>query len=158
MKNVDIAEQHKASKVKNYWQDLKSGNTTQYKAEMMEKLIKTQKPFIKKGEKFIKPITRVKISRELDVHESTISRAVSSKTVQMPDKRIIPLAAFFDRSLGIRAELKEIIESEDRNNPFSDSELVAELKKRGHKIARRTVAKYRSVEGILAAHQRKNSK
>ena len=92
------------------------------------------------------------------MHESTISRAVSSKTVQMPDKRIIPLATFFDRSLGIRAELKEIIESEDRNNPFSDSELVAELKKLGHKIARRTVAKYRSMEGILAAHQRKNSK
>ncbi len=125
---------------------------------LMEKLIKIQKPFIKKGEKFIKPITRVKISRELDVHESTISRAVSSKTVQMPDKRIIPLATFFDRSLGIRAELKEIIESEDRNNPFSDSELVVELKKRGYKIARRTVAKYRSMEGILAAHQRKNSK
>ena len=122
---------------------------------LMEQIIKIQKPFIKKGDEFIKPITRVKISKNLDVHESTISRAVSSKTVQMPDKRIIPLATFFDRSLGVRAVLKEIIESEDRNNPYSDSELVSELKKRGHKIARRTVAKYRSMEGILAAHQRK---
>ncbi len=59
-----------------------------------------------KGEKFNKPLTRAQIASELKVHESTISRAVSSKSVQLPDGKIIPMSLFFDRSLGIRAELK----------------------------------------------------
>jgi RNA polymerase sigma-54 factor len=86
------------------------------------------------------------------VHESTISRAVSSKTVQLPNRRIIPMSKFFDRSLNLRTILKNIIVQEGR--PLSDSELVKLLDARGFKIARRTVAKYRAMEGILPAHLR----
>lgn len=125
---------------------------------LLQLLVNLQKEFIKNGDKFIIPITRVQISKEMDVHESTISRAVSSKTVQLPNGQIIPMSTFFDRSLGIRAELKEIISQEDKMNPYSDAELVKKLLKRGHKVARRTVAKYRALEGILAAHQRKSTK
>ncbi len=122
---------------------------------LVERVAEFQKDFILKGEKFIKPITRVKVSKELEVHESTISRAVSNKTVQMPDGRIIPMSTFFDRSLGIRAVMKEIIDAEDKQNPLSDSEIKERLAKKGHKVARRTVAKYRLMEGIMPAHQRK---
>lgn len=124
---------------------------------LVENITSFQRDFIGKGEKYIKPITRVQISKELDVHESTISRAVSNKTVQLPDKRIIPMSAFFDRSLGVRSVLKEIIMCEDKFKPLSDSEIKVLLDKKGYKVARRTVAKYRLMEGIMPAHQRKIS-
>ena len=123
---------------------------------LVESITDIQKDFILKGEKYIKPVTRVKISKELEVHESTISRAVSNKTVQMPDGRIIPMSTFFDRSLRIRAVMKEIIDHENKQNPFSDSEIKEHLAKKGYKVARRTVAKYRLMEGIMPAHQRKS--
>ena len=125
---------------------------------LMEKVTLYQKAFINKGEKYINPMTRASLAKELGVHESTISRAVSNKTVQMPGGRIIPLAKFFDRSLGVRAELKEIIENENSENPLSDIKIADKLKERGYEVARRTVAKYRSMEGILPAHMRKKVK
>jgi RNA polymerase sigma-54 factor len=103
--------------------------------------------------KISKPVTRAQISVELEVHESTISRAVANKAVQLPNKKIIPLASFFDRSLNVRSVLKDIIEHEAA--PLSDSELVDLLSERGYEVARRTVAKYRSIEGILPAHLKK---
>jgi RNA polymerase sigma-54 factor len=120
---------------------------------LLTRVVGLQREFILSGEKFLKPVTRAQISRELEVHESTISRAVANKAVQLPNKKIIPLSSFFDRSLNIRTVLKEIIEQEDE--PFSDSELVELLSERGFDVARRTVAKYRSIEGILPAHLRK---
>jgi RNA polymerase sigma-54 factor len=120
---------------------------------LITKVVGIQREYILHGEKYLRPVTRAQISRELEVHESTISRAVANKAVQLPNRRIVPLAAFFDRSMNIRSELKEIVESE--KTPLSDSDLVELLAKRGHEVARRTVAKYRSIEGILPAHLRK---
>ncbi|MGB8253387.1 MAG: hypothetical protein WCF08_09225 [Anaerolineaceae bacterium] len=119
---------------------------------LMQRLVSIQKEFILHGEVSLKPLTRASLSIELEVHESTISRAVSSKTVQLPNRRIIPMSKFFDRSLNLRTILKNIIVQEGR--PLSDSELVKLLDARGFKIARRTVAKYRAMEGILPAHLR----
>jgi RNA polymerase sigma-54 factor len=120
---------------------------------LITKVVGIQREYIIKGEKYLRPVTRAQISRELEVHESTISRAVANKAVQLPNRRIVPLAAFFDRSMNVRSELKEIVENE--KTPLSDSELVELLSKRGYDVARRTVAKYRSIEGILPAHLRK---
>jgi RNA polymerase sigma-54 factor len=111
-----------------------------------------QKGYIVSGEEYLKPMTRAQFAKELDVHESTISRAVASKTVQLPNKRIIPLSSFFDRSLNVRTVLRNMISKEPR--PLSDTELATQLAKRGYLVARRTVAKYRSMEGILPAHLR----
>ncbi|HEY9077261.1 MAG TPA: hypothetical protein VIO61_12070 [Anaerolineaceae bacterium] len=119
---------------------------------LMQKLVTLQRDFILRGDKFLRPVTRAKIAKELDVHESTISRAVANKAVQLPNGHIIPLSDFFDRSLSIRKELKEIIDREAR--PLSDSDLVELLAQRGYSIARRTVAKYRAIEGILPANMR----
>lgn len=120
---------------------------------MMSKVVTRQKEFIFFGEKESKSMTRAEIARELGVHESTISRAVAKKSVQLPNKRIVPLAMFFDRSLNIRTALKNLIE--DESQPLSDFDLVDLLKKQGFQVARRTVAKYRSMEGILPAHLRR---
>jgi RNA polymerase sigma-54 factor len=119
---------------------------------LMQRLAVIQRDFILRGDSFLRPITRASLSKELDVHESTISRAVSGKTVQLPNSKIVPIAIFFDRSLHIRTALKEIIDEE--KHPLNDSDIVTLLSKRGFKVARRTVAKYRSMEGILPAHLR----
>lgn len=120
---------------------------------LLTRVVSLQREYIIKGEKYLKPVTRAHLSRELEVHESTISRAVANKAVQLPNKRIVPLASFFDRSLNVRSVLKEIIEKEPK--PYSDSDLVDMLGEKGYSVARRTVAKYRSIEGILPAHLRK---
>ena len=125
---------------------------------LMEKVVNLQKEFIVEGEKYLQPVTRAEISKELEVHESTISRAVSNKSVQLPNGQIIPMDVFFDKSLGIRATMRELIEAENTDKPLSDSDLVKLLKKDGYELARRTVAKYRSMEGILPAHLRKKEK
>jgi len=113
---------------------------------------KLVRDFIKKGKKYLKPITRADISRELKVHESTISRAVANKSVQLPNGHIIPISMFFERNLCIRETIKEIVTEEI--NPLSDAKIASRLKKLGFNIARRTVAKYRAMEGILPAHMR----
>lgn len=119
---------------------------------LMQRIAVLQRGFILFGDASIKPITRASLSKELEVHESTISRAVSSKSVQLPNGRIVPLAIFFDRSLHIRTALKEIVEQE--NKPLSDTEIGELLAQQGYPVARRTVAKYRAMEGILPAHLR----
>jgi RNA polymerase sigma-54 factor len=119
---------------------------------LMREIVTYQREFILKGDGYLQPLTRARLAVELDVHESTISRAVSSKTVQLPSGHIVPLAKFFDRSLHIRTALKQIIEEEVK--PFSDTELVDLLNQQGFAVARRTVAKYRAMEGILPSHLR----
>jgi len=119
---------------------------------LIQQVVRIQREFIMKGEKYLIPVTRARLAHELDVHESTISRAVANKAVQMPNGRIVPLACFFDRSLNIRTILREIIDEEAY--PLSDSELVDLLGNRGIHVARRTVAKYRAMEGILPANLR----
>jgi RNA polymerase sigma-54 factor len=124
--------------------------------QLMEKLAVKQRAFILKGDSHMIPLTRALLAEELDVHESTISRAVSSKSVQLPSGKIIPIAQFFDRSLHIRTVIKEIISQEDK--PLSDTRITTILEKSGFNVARRTVAKYRSMEGILPAHLRAKAK
>jgi RNA polymerase sigma-54 factor len=121
---------------------------------LMQRIVVLQKDFILYGEKYIKPYTRVLLAKELELHESTISRAVANKAVQLPNRRIIPLAQFFSRNLNVRSVLREIIEEEPY--PYSDTVLVDLLAEKGYKIARRTVAKYRAMEGILPAHMRRS--
>jgi RNA polymerase sigma-54 factor len=126
---------------------------------LVYQLVTSQRAFIVHGDAHLIPMTRASIAEHLSVHESTISRAVSSKTVQLPSGHIIPMERFFDRSLQVRTALRQIIINERK--PLSDTQLAERLREHGYDIARRTVAKYRSMEGILPArlrHQKANSK
>jgi RNA polymerase sigma-54 factor len=89
---------------------------------LMQVLAKIQRRFILEGDAYLVPITRAQLADELEVHESTVSRAVSGKAVQLPNRRIILLDKFFDRSLQIRTTLRELIDNEKR--PMSDTELA----------------------------------
>lgn len=124
--------------------------------QLMERLVAIQKSFIIHGDTQLESLTRAHIADELDVHESTISRAVANKTVQLPNKKIIPMSMFFDRSLAVRAIMRNIITNE--NHALNDTEIRNRLESQGISIARRTVAKYRSMEGIVPAHIRRIEK
>lgn len=119
---------------------------------LMSRIAVLQRDYILNGDQHLLPLTRASLADELEVHESTISRAVANKSVQLPNGHIVPLAKFFDRSLNVRTALKQIIQKE--TSPLSDTELVTELNSQGYSVARRTVAKYRAMEGILPSHLR----
>lgn len=124
--------------------------------QMMRILVAQQRHFILNGDRFLVPMTRAALADEIGVHESTISRAVANKAVALPSGRIVPLSQFFDRSLSVRDQIKEIIRNETR--PLTDDQIAGKLEEDGIIIARRTVAKYRSMEGILPARLRKKQK
>jgi RNA polymerase sigma-54 factor len=122
---------------------------------LMQRLAALQRRYILEGDAAMVPLTRAQLAGELEVHESTISRAVAGKAVQLPNKKIVPLAKWFDRSLNVRTALLHIIDQERR--PLSDTEIGYLLADQGFAVARRTVAKYRSMEGILPARLRHNT-
>lgn len=122
---------------------------------LMQRLAILQRRYILEGDAAMLPLTRAQLAEELGVHESTISRAVAGKAVQLPNKKIVPLAKWFDRSLNVRTALLNIIAQERR--PLSDTEIADLLAEQGFNVARRTVAKYRSMEGILPARLRHNT-
>ncbi|MBL8058668.1 MAG: hypothetical protein JNK29_18335 [Anaerolineales bacterium] len=111
-----------------------------------------QRGFIVGHDGDLRALTRARLAHTLGVHESTISRAVAGKAVALPNGRIVPMAKFFDRSLSVRDRVRVIVEGEPR--PLTDDEIAARLAEDGVHIARRTVAKYRTMLGILPAHLR----
>jgi len=119
---------------------------------LMEIIAGEQRGFILGGDGDLRPITRSRVAHALGVHESTISRAVAGKSVALPSGRIVPLAKFFDRSLSVRDRVRSLIEAEAR--PLTDDEIAARLAADGVQVARRTVAKYRNMLGLLPAHLR----
>jgi RNA polymerase sigma-54 factor len=105
------------------------------------------------------------LADELQVHESTIARAVSNKYLYCP-RGIFPLRSFFTNtyitdqgedisSQTVRDVLLDIIKNEDKKKPLSDQAIAAAIKEQGIQCARRTVAKYRALLNIGNAHQRK---
>ncbi len=123
---------------------------------LMKVVVKEQRRFILHGEEHLKPMTRAQIAQMLGVSESTVSRAVAGKLVQLPSRKIVPLARFFESNLPVRAALRKIISQEKR--PYSDAELVKRLREMGYHVARRTVAKYRALENIPSAYERRRQK
>ena len=71
----------------------------------------------------------------------------------LPNRKVVPLSIFFDRSLNVRTVIRDLIR--DEKKPLTDAGIVSILQGMGFDIARRTVAKYRAMEGILPARLRK---
>jgi len=117
-------------------------------------LAEYQRDFVLRGSRYLRPLTRARLATRLEVHESTISRAVAHKYIQMPDRRVIPLADFFDGSLPAKHDLQILISQEDETHPLSDRVLAVKLRGLGHDIRRRTVTKYRQALGIPSSRLR----
>ena len=115
--------------------------------------------FLKDGR--LEPFTLKEVAEELGMHESTISRAISNKSVCFKNREI-PLKYFFisktvngDSKDCVEERIKTLIASEDKQHPLSDQKLSELMKKEGIVVARRTIAKYREQMGILPAAKRK---
>lgn len=118
-------------------------------------LIEMQREFLEQGPKGIKPLTRADVAKCVDLHESTVSRATDGKFVLLPDGRTVPFDDFFDSSLPIKKALTELIAVEDPRHPLSDEQLTGMLTRRGMRVARRTIAKYREELDILPSRLRR---
>jgi len=128
-------------------------------------IIEHQKNFLDKGPESIEPLKMQEIADRVEVHVTTVSRAVDDKWVQTP-RGIFALKRFFGGGTTtaggeeaawetIKQKLLEIIAKEDKSNPFSDEEIVEELSRSGFPVARRTVTKYRKALRIPSSRQRK---
>lgn len=113
-------------------------------------LLQCQEEFIRHGVRSLRPLTRAQVAEMTSLHESTVSRATAGKFVMLPNRQVIPFSDFFTASLSTRDVIKEIVTKEMQSGkPLTDREIVVRLKREGIRVARRTVAKYRSQMGIL---------
>ena len=129
------------------------------------KIVEHQRGFLEYGEEAMKPLVLHDIAKDIDMHESTISRVTTRKYMHTP-RGIYELKYFFSSHVGteaggecsstaIRAMIKKLIAAEDARKPLSDSKLVSLLSEQGIQIARRTVAKYRESMAIAPSNERK---
>jgi RNA polymerase sigma-54 factor len=130
-----------------------------------EAVVARQRNFFEYGDLAMRPLTLREIAAELDLHESTVSRATSHKYMATP-RGVISFKRFFSRQLAtvtggscsataIRALMREFIAGEDRRHPLSDVQLTELLTDRGVKVARRTVTKYRRSMQLPAVEMRR---
>jgi RNA polymerase sigma-54 factor len=117
-----------------------------------EYTIEHQRAFLLEGPTALRPLTRAEVAFALDMHESTVSRAIAGKYALLPGETIVPLACFFGVSGGVDGELRRLLES--ASGPLSDQRLTELLRQAGYPIARRTVAKHRQRLGFNAAAMR----
>lgn len=133
--------------------------------KVTESIVKHQKDFFDKGIGHLKPMVLRDIANDIGMHESTISRVTTNKYVHTP-RGIFELKYFFNSGISrvsggdiasesVKEKVKEIVSSETRARPFSDQKIAEMLKKQNINIARRTVAKYREMLGILPSSKRK---
>lgn len=130
-----------------------------------EEVLRRQREFFKHGPRALRPLTMAQVADALDVHESTVSRAVTGKSVDTP-RGVYDLRFFFRAAVATegggevsneaaREALRALIASEDPRRPWSDAALARELEAReGVRVARRTVTKYREALRIPSSSQR----
>ena len=107
-------------------------------------LVKEQTQFLNDGPRRLKPMLQKNVAARLGIHESTICRALINKRFLSPTGEVMSFECFFDPSLPVKEQMVRLIESSDGSMPLSDGEIASRLQALGWKIARRTVAKYRS--------------
>lgn len=120
-----------------------------------EYVVRYQRAFLDHGPVALRPLTLSQVALALGVCESTVSRALTGKFVQMPDGRVVPFEVFFDSSLPVRRRIRELVNAEDPRKPLTDEALARCLESEGWRLARRTVTKYREMARIPSARARR---
>lgn len=119
-------------------------------------IVECQTGFLETGSRqFLRPLTRTRVAKMLNIHESTVSRATANKFVQLPNQEVVSFDIFFNSSLSIKDAIEEIIQEEDPSNPLSDQQITERLQERGISVARRTIVKYRESQKILSSARRR---
>ena len=125
-------------------------------------IVRVQSEFFLQGEGHLSPLTQRQVAEYIGVHSTTVSRTASSKYLQC-DRGLFALNYFFTGAASITNpqvsrdmvlhEMNALLSSAS-GKAMSDSQIARELEKRGMKIARRTVAKYRGLLGVPSSHKR----
>jgi len=128
-------------------------------------ILEFQRNFFIKGPKFLAPLTLVDIAKELDVHETTVSRTANGKYMQT-EWGLYEIRYFFTNSISgtgsnrsqfskesVKEIIKEILTAENRLLP--DQEISALLGQKGIALSRRTVAKYRKELDMGSSYTRR---
>lgn len=153
-------------------------NTLQDRGTTLERvaqaILDAQPDFMDKGDAGLHPLKQQDIAKQLELHETTIGRAVNGKYIRTP-RGVFELKHFFPHAVQIapiteiggdtptndmahsviQQQIKEIVSGEDPQHPLPDLAIQKALKARGIEIARRTIAKYRTALKIPSAHERR---
>ncbi len=131
-----------------------------------EEIVRRQPEFFLDPAHPLSPMQLKDIAKAIDVHESTVSRAVNGKYLET-GFGIFELRSFFTVGLSqknngedvstqvIKADIQKLIDNEDKKKPLSDQKIADLLTKKDLNISRRTIAKYRDELGISASSKRK---
>lgn len=130
-----------------------------------ESIVRFQKDFFDRGIDALRPLILRDIAEELEMHESTISRVVTNKYMHSA-QGTFELKFFFGSGIrrykgedvsskSVQEEIRKMIASEDPRKPLSDEKIAGLLGASGVNIARRTIAKYRDIMGVLPSSMRK---
>ena len=130
-----------------------------------QSIFKFQQEFLDHGVSNLKPMVLRDVAEDIDMHESTVSRATANKYVHTP-QGLFELKFFFQSGLhsgngedvaseSVKEKIRGIIAAEDPRKPYSDQHIAAALSNDSIEIARRTVAKYREAMGILPSSKRR---
>lgn len=130
-----------------------------------EAIVAHQEDFLRNGPGHMRPLTMRELAEELNLSDSTVSRAIAKKYMDTP-QGLMEMKDFFSRvaasengseTSGADAKtlLKEIIDGENKEKPYGDDEIAKLMAERGCAIARRTVVKYREALGIPSSRLRK---
>ncbi|MGB7290837.1 MAG: RNA polymerase factor sigma-54 [Thermodesulfobacteriota bacterium] len=138
--------------------------------KVITKIIDHQKDFFEHGREHIKPLRLKDIAQheDVNVHESTVSRITSRRYIYTP-QGLIELKSLFSRkietSVGesisferVKSILRDIIDNELPESPYSDEDISRILERKKIKLARRTISKYRKMMNIPPSHERTSIK
>ncbi len=129
-------------------------------------IVKFQMDFFEHGISHLKPLVLKDVANDIGMHESTVSRATANKYAHTP-RGTFELKFFFTSSLqgtdggdevsaeSVKERIRAIIGGEDTSRPLSDQHIAKMLSSEHVEIARRTVAKYREMMGILPSSKRR---
>ena len=129
-------------------------------------VVRRQQSFFKNGLEGLQPMALRDVAEAIGMHESTISRVTSGLLIATP-RGTVPMKSFFSVSIAttddgdakaaaaVRGLVKEIISREDPGKPMSDEMIARLISKKGIRLARRTVAKYREILRIPSSSERR---
>jgi len=124
-------------------------------------IVDVQQSFFQNGPGYLKNFTQAEAAKALDVHESTISRAVRAKYLQCT-WGTFPLQYFFPQGMqqrqAISRQIRQMIEREDKFSPLSDQAICSALADAGYTVSKRMVGKYRMDMGLPDAAIRRKYK
>jgi RNA polymerase sigma-54 factor len=134
--------------------------------QVMQAIFHYQYLFFEMGPAYLKPLTMKELAEQVEVHESTVSRAIKNKYVQTPFGTF-EMKSFFTNSIQshdkqelsssyVKTLIKQLVDQENKQKPLSDQQISKKLEEE-HEIivSRRTVAKYREELQILSSSKRK---